>query len=259
MIILYISFIGCYKKSFNLSPGLKQELPGYFHFQSNGEYLIDVDTSNQKEFPINVDIFICTKSEFKKFNEQKNRYCAKNYNLLIESHENISKVSGTIEKRGPYKLILFSTKSSSVSITLRNPKSYLDYYLQPCLYIEPIFLSIFIVFMILWIINTVQYSLYNFSICEINFHKILTCNFIIIIFTSIFRICSLWKIHLHNQYKPYDKIEFIFKIIENTIIFYSIYLSASGMSIANDKIDFFNNLIIFIQSLFISIPFFFHI
>lgn len=194
MLFLYISLIVCYKKSFDLSPGSKQKLPSYFHFQSNGEYLIDVDTSNQKVFPITVDIYICTKSEFKKFKDKKNGFCTTNYNLLIESHNNNSKVSGTINKRGPYQILIFSSQysdQSTVSITLRNPKSYLDYYLQPCLYIEPVFLSIFILFMILWIINTVQYSLYNFSISDINYHKILTISFIIIILTSIFRICSL--------------------------------------------------------------------
>lgn len=73
----------------------------------------------------------------------------------------------------------------------------------------------------------------------------------------VFRICSLWKRHLHNESKPYDIIESIFVMIEGAIIFYSIFLSAKGMNIVNEKISFQEHLDTFVKSFIISIPFLF--
>lgn len=257
MLFLYISLISCYKISFNLKPNIIQKLPEYFHFQEQGKYSISVDSSKQKIFPVLINLFICQKSEYKKFDQKNNPRCMQSFDIYIDSNSTIGNIHGTVEKSGAYQILVLSSGNSaesSITISLQNKKSYLDLYAQPCLYLEPIFLSIFCLLMVYWAINSIIYNLHNFSLCQTNFHRDLTKSYLLIIITSSLKITYLWIQHKYNKTKPYDNLLTLSSLFEYLFIFYSLSMSACGLSIVNDSISLSIKIINLFISFILSVP-----
>lgn len=66
--------------------------------------------------------------------------------------------------RFPIKKVI----NSVILIKFQNPYSYLDSFILPSIYWEPIYASILSFFLLLWLINSIMYKFGNYQICELS-------------------------------------------------------------------------------------------
>lgn len=257
MLFVYFCSVISYKISFELRPYTRHQLPDYFHFKSNGKYSIEIDTSNLYQFPTEIDFFVCKKGEFRKFFKKNHYNCSIYKNIQIISNESPYQLTGTIPQKGSYQLLIYSIRNvnnSLISISLRNPNSYLDSYKIPCLYWEPLCLCIILLFVIFWFINSLLYRCGNLKLCEQNFHSVLTKSYFIIILTSIFLICELWRTDRQDKPQPFRNLTIASLFFQYLIVSYSILLSSNGLSIITDQLKFRVKMVSFVFSFLVSLP-----
>ena len=256
MFFLYLLTILNYKFSSKLRPYTKYQLPEYYHFKSSGEYSIEIDSSKQSKFPIEIDFFVCKKSEFRKFYKKDHFNCTIYHNIIVESNESTYKLSGTISKKGAYQILFFPIKNvidSEILIKLRNPNSYLDSFILPSIYWEPTYASLLSLFLLLWLINSIMYF-GNCRLFILSMHNLLTKSYLLILLSSILIINELWKSHLHDKTQPYHNLTIASLFFQYLIVSYSMLIASTGLSILTEKVSFSTKIKFLCFSLLLTLP-----
>ena len=160
MFYILITATVLYRINIKLQSRQISTLPKYFHFKSNGNYSIEINSNSQSSSPLTYDFFICTKQEFISFMLSREKsICSISSKVHIDPDSMIGHTTGLIEKSGSYQFLFYPSnyyEKGEISLVLKNPNSYLDSQMEPCLYSEPAFTCIILVILILWTINWIR-------------------------------------------------------------------------------------------------------
>lgn len=260
MIFAFITSAILYRTKIKLHTREIGALPKYFHFKSNGNYSIEINPNSQSNFPITYDYYICTKKEFLSFISTKEKsICSISSNVRINTSTRIGKSSGVIKESGAYQFLFYPSSNDEkavITVLLRNPNSYLDSQMEPCIYSEPIFTGIIFIILVIWIINWFLNICHNGTQVQFSFtlHEFITITYIVSLLYSICQTLELWSLHRKDSTTPLTEISITLRFLQYWVLFATMLMASKGWCIVHESISLFNVFLCILAANLLSIP-----
>ncbi|OHT12051.1 hypothetical protein TRFO_18243 [Tritrichomonas foetus] len=219
-------FILCYRVVVRLKTVYVSSLPDFFHFQANGNYFFQTNENTK------INFLVCTKEEYKQFQKKPDSSICSESGVIYDGTK-----SGEILESGTYQILFYmsngyqNTLYEEVNVTLKNPKSFLDANVQPCLISKPLFGTLAFISLAVWAINWCC----NFSL-SFTIHEYITILFIDTIIYQFVYFSELIKKNKSDDFTILTPIRMILIFSFQLILFSTILMAAKGWCIVHRTI-----------------------
>lgn len=260
MLFIFITSTILYRLKIKLHSREISTLPNYFHFKSGGNYSVEINPNIPVRNPMSYDFFVCTKRQFLSFMISSERsICSIFSKVLIYPNSTIGRTTGLISNSDAYQFLFYPSnynEQGEITLVLKNPGSYLDSQMEPCLYSEPIFSLTVLIILIFWIINWVQNIIHSGSQYQFAFtlHEFITITYIVSLIYSICQVFELWTLHKKDCTTLLSEFSILLRFLQYWALFASMLLASKGWCIVHESISLCSVFYCIFSSLLLSFP-----
>jgi multisubunit Na+/H+ antiporter MnhE subunit len=218
-----------------------QTLSNYFSFQANGTFSIDITDDSRTAY---VDAMVCSKSEYAAVSIHSISNC--NYSGTVGFPG--EPWADVIAEPGQYQIAI-QVHDTQAIVTLRNPSSFLDANVQPCLISRPIVAIVYAGLFLGWTINWLR----NFSF-TLTLHTFITVTFGMALLSTVLSALELKHFNLSDEETPLTIVSSIVVFFSETVFFWTTLMAAKGWSLVKESLERKEVIVSFVFSLILTIP-----